>query len=214
MSLLLYIVLATISTQIPVIKNLASLIDTAIHESGHVFAAFMTSGKAKSMELNADGSGSVTIQGGGTLGRIFFFSSGYTFSSFFSYLSLQLFDLKYYSAIIFILAFFYLLAVLFFIEKFSFGFLWGIGVLSILGYAYFYGGETMIHHVVMFFVSLQVVYSFKASIEIFLVSLLMPHTESDVKQLKEVTYIPTVFWGVVFLLFGIFMFLSGIKFWL
>jgi len=193
----LFIGLAFLLVNTPIIGNYISIINTVIHESGHAFVALF-GGQVESISLfmNSDG----VTYGIESIWIINFFTSiaGYVISSLMAFLSFWLIRKKQYTFLIDILLGFILLNLIFWVRN-PYGIFWlvsfGIIFLSLL----IKGSKTLINNLLLLIASVLLVESIGSAYDILIISMMHPQSAGDATNLSNLTVIlPAQAWGTFF----------------
>jgi hypothetical protein len=206
----LFIVLAFLLVNMPIIGNYISIINTVIHETGHAFVALF-GGQVESISLfmNSDG----VTYGTESIWIINFFTSiaGYVVSSFMAILSFWLIRKRQYTFLIDILLGFILLNLIFWVRN-PYGMFWlvsfGIIFLALL----IKGSKTLINNLLLFIASVLLIESVGSAYDILIISLMHPQSAGDATNLSNLTVIlPAQAWGMFFFAQSLWFCFWGLK---
>ncbi|MFC0470483.1 M50 family metallopeptidase [Halalkalibacter kiskunsagensis] len=193
----IYIVGAIIFSFIPYIRSITGTIHTLIHESGHAFAALVTSGKVYSISLFANREGVAHTGSRSWLSSMIISYSGYTFASIVSFLSFYLITNEK------IIILFYAFVSLALINLL----LWVRNIFGVIWISLYLGGCALLIYYQLWFIKEVVVYllssvilvqSVFASFAILVLSMKNTPKAGDALLLQKLTYIPSFFWGLLF----------------
>lgn len=206
----IFLILAILVTQIPVLGKYVGVINTLIHETGHALIALLGGDVERiSLFMNTEG---VTYSMQSTwIGSFFTSLAGYVFSSFMAFLFLWLIGRRQYKLLTTIILSLLLLNLVFWVRN-PYGIFW----LSSFGAAFVLlllkGSTKLINGVMLLFASILLVDSLTSASEIMLISLMTPWVAGDATNLARLTgVIPAQVWGIFFLLQAIWFSLIGIK---
>ncbi|MBP2239710.1 hypothetical protein J2Z40_000263 [Cytobacillus eiseniae] len=207
---ILFIIIAIILTNIPILGSYFRVINTVIHESGHAFIALF-GGKVHEISLFMNTEGVTYTSHSSWFGGFFTGGAGYVFSSFMAFLSFWLISKKKYKLLITIYLFFIGFNLLFWVRNF-YGVFWlitfGAGFLFIL----FKGSSKIVQNLLLLIASVLLVESIASSYIILYLSFIQPHAAGDATGLYRAThFIPAQVWGILFFVQAIFFTLIGFK---
>jgi len=193
----LFIVLVFIAMRIPYIGVVLRLFNTLIHESSHAIVAILTSGKILKIELNSNTSGSALTVSKNKISMFFIALAGYPMAAGFGYLFFYCIQQGWeYNVLIGVLALtsFVFLAYV----RNSFGVIWSIFLIGILGYVLWLDLMILNRYFVFVFsviLSLEAVYS---SLALMLIAVEKPEDAGDARILHGITLLPTLLWALLF----------------
>lgn len=206
----LFVGLALLLIQVPIIGDYFRMVNTVIHESGHAFLALF-GGNVESISLfmNADGA----THGTQSIWMIDFMTcaAGYLFSSLMAYVSFMLIKKKKYTLFIDLLLGLIVINFILWVRN-PYGLFWlasfGILFLALL----IKGGQKVIHNLVLFIAAVILVESVSSSYDIFIISFIQPHAAGDATNLAHLTaFIPAQGWGIFFFAQSLFIIFLGFK---
>jgi hypothetical protein len=194
----LFIVIAFLLVQLPIVGDYVRVLNTVIHESGHAVIALL-GGHIEKIALLSNSEGITYGQESGKIEEIFCSMAGYICSSFMGFVSFWLIRKKKYTLLIDIILGILFLNLILWVRN-PFGLIWivsfAFGFLLLL----IKGKQTIINHFLLLIASILLVDSIKSSFEIFVMSLIHPKFAGDAANLSMLTsFIPTQAWGVFFL---------------
>ncbi|MCM3692561.1 M50 family metallopeptidase [Neobacillus niacini] len=207
---LLFLGLAFVLTQVPIIGDYFRIINTVIHESGHAFIAlFGGNVETISLFMNADG----VTHGTQSIWIIDFFTcaAGYLISSFMAYVSFWLIKKNKHTFFIDLLLGLILINFILWVRN-PYGLFWlasfGILFLALL----IKGSKKVMHNLVLLIASVILVESVSTAYDIFIISLIQPHAAGDATNLSQLTaFIPAQGWGIFFFAQSLFFIFLGFK---
>jgi hypothetical protein len=206
----LFLVLAFILIQIPIIGNYISIINTLIHESGHAFIALL-GGNVKTISLFMNSEG-VTYSNQSTwIGSFFTCLAGYVFSSFMAFLSFWLIGKKKQTVLIDILLGFIAMNLLFWVRN-PYGLFWLVSFGLVFLYLLIKGSQSFRNHLLLLISSVLLVDSVKSAYEIMYISFMQPKSAGDAFNLAQLTgIIPVQVWGTFFFAQALWFCYLGLK---
>jgi hypothetical protein len=210
MKIFLFIGLAFILIQIPIIGDYFRNINTVIHESGHAFMALFGGNiESISLYMNADG----VTHGTESIWIVDFITSaaGYTIASLIAYVAFWLIKKKKHIFFIDLLLGVIIINLILWVCN-PYGIFWlvsfGILFLALL----IKGSKKVIHNLVLLIASVLLVESVITAYDIFIISMIQPHAAGDATNLSLLTFfIPAQAWGIFFLVQALFFIVLGFK---
>ncbi|MDP4172087.1 MAG: M50 family metallopeptidase [Bacillota bacterium] len=207
---ILFLVMAIILTNIPILGNYVKVINTLIHESGHAFIALLGGNvKRISLFMNTEG---VTYSTQSTwIGGFFTSLAGYVFSSFMAFLSFWLIGKRQYRILIVVLLLFISLNLVFWVRNF-YGLFWLISFGACFLILLFKGSTKLVNSVLLLIASILLVQSLTSAYEIMLISFIRPNSAGDAGNLAHLTvFIPVQVWGIFFFVQSIWFSIVGLR---
>ncbi|WP_046181192.1 M50 family metallopeptidase [Domibacillus tundrae] len=212
---ILFTAAAVILIYIPVAGKYFRLLNTLLHEIGHMLASLMSGGGIYHVHLFRDTSGVAYTTTSNRFTSIFTTLAGYPFASaaaFAAYwASSQGYTEWLYYALFTVLA----VSLLFWIRNW-FGFFWIVAFLAGTAAVYRYAPETIGQKYMYLITAVLLVESVRSSWVILYLSIVSPLKAGDASALKRFTGISSRLWGLVFfvqaLYFGVYLtgkFLAG-----
>ncbi len=197
--LFLFIALLFFAMRLPYIGVAIRLFNTLIHESAHALMAMLTSGKILKIELNSNTSGSALTVSKNKISMFLIALAGYPMAAgcgyLFFYAMKQGWD--YYVLLsVLVLTSFVLLAYV----RNSFGILWSLFFIGVLGYLLWLDNATINNFSVLCLavvLSLEAIYS---SLALMLIAIEKPEDAGDARILHSITMLPTLLWTLIFVL--------------
>ncbi|MBX7182039.1 MAG: M50 family metallopeptidase [Bacteroidia bacterium] len=206
--------LCVILIRLPIVGVFFRAWCTLIHEVSHALAALVLSQEVKHIHLEKDLSGTAFVGGGNKLSNTLIALVGYLGASSIGFAwSLLLIKGKF-SYFPFFLFPIGVVSLLFWIRN-SFGILWILGQLAVLGGLYFYSQPVLLTLFCGIVTWSLVGEAFYSNWIILKLSYSNPKQAGDSTLLHKFTSIPSLFWGILFFTFGFYLFLSsiGLLFW-
>ncbi|MEH7177708.1 M50 family metallopeptidase [Neobacillus vireti] len=206
----LFLGLAFVLIQIPLIGDYFRIINTVIHESGHAFMALFGGNiESISIFMNADG----VTHGTQSIWVIDFITcvAGYMISSLMAYVSFWLIKRKRYILFIDLLLGVIIINFILWVRN-PYGLFW-LASFGLLFLAFLIkGSQKVIQNLLLLLASVLLVESFFTAYDIFIISLLQPHAAGDATNLAQLTpFFPAQGWGIFFLAQSLFFILLGFK---
>jgi hypothetical protein len=186
-----------ILVKLPVIGRFIRVTNTMIHESGHAFMALLTSGSVLSIDLFRDTGGTATTQSKNRVSKALVSLAGYVFSSVSAYAVFYLMKFGYYREIIYGLLGIALLNLLLWVRN-PYGVVWLIIFTGLTGSFLYFRLEQVIVITAVFLSGTLLIESVTSAAAVFYLSLTSPAKSGDAKNLKDITFIPALFWGALF----------------
>lgn len=206
----LFLVLAIILTNIPIIGNYVEIINTLIHESGHALIALF-GGKVETISLFMNTEGVTFSQQSTWIGSFCTSLAGYVFSSFMAFLSFWLISKRKETVLIDILLGFIVLNLIFWVRN-PYGLFWLVSFGLIFLYLLIKGSPKFRNNLLLLISSIILVASVKSAYEIMLITLFRPQAAGDAGNLSALTImIPVQIWGVFFFVQAIWFCFLGLK---
>ncbi|MFN3341439.1 MAG: M50 family metallopeptidase [Flavobacteriales bacterium] len=190
-------ILALLLLRIPAIGPYFRGLNTMFHESGHAFFALLLTGKFSKVDLHADTSGSCKYTISGWLRDLFINLGGYPFGTaaavaMFYFLHKGNTDYVFYG-----LAGWLILNLLFWVRN-RFGWFWILTYGAMLAGCYYLQNEALTYYFLFFSAALNLMEAVYSSLVILWLSADEPGHAGDTTNLRQITYVPAVVWGLVF----------------
>jgi hypothetical protein len=193
----LFLMIAIILINVPILGSYIEIINTLIHESGHALIALI-GGNVETISLFMNSEGVTFSHQSTWIGSFFTSLAGYTFSSFMVFLSYWLISKRKETVLIDILLGFIVLNLIFWVRN-PYGLFWLVSFGLIFLYLLIKGSPKFRNHLLLFIASVILASSIKSAYEILLISLFQPQSAGDAENLKNLTVIiPVQFWGIFF----------------
>ena len=205
-SLLFYGLLCTafLLARIPYFGKSLRVVNTLFHEAGHAFMALAFSGKVLRMELFPDLSGTTKTATGSSLARFAVAVSGYPFASASAWILLFLIYHNQETVVLWILGILAMLALLFFVRN-TFGVIWLLLFLALHSFTIIYAETTIKYAIALIFTMLLTSESVYSAFVILILSFRSPKAAGDANNLRELTGVPELIWGALFVAFALFI---------
>ncbi|MCM3339297.1 M50 family metallopeptidase [Paenibacillus sp. MER TA 81-3] len=172
-------------------------VDTLVHEFGHAIVTLLLSGKVQYIHLFADHSG-VTYSSVAHSWRFIPISlAGYTISALFTVLLFYLYSRGKQQAGLITLSVLALVNVLFFVRN-SFGVMWCIGFTVLSAAIYFVPWRWLRDFYYLLVAFICLVESVLGPLFLIVASIQQPTQAGDASNLNAATFIPAVFWSLLF----------------
>lgn len=180
------------------------LVNTLIHELGHVFMSIMTKGKVYKIKLFTNASGEAETGSTKWSAKVLTSLAGYPFASIVALFFIFLLSQGYKEIIVYFLIAF-LLGSLFFVRN-VFGFVWTVLFLGLTLIINSYGSTQFILGFLMFIVAVLLVESVCSALYILYLSITNSKESGDCSNLSNFTKLPAFTYGIIFasqaLIFG------------
>lgn len=184
---------------IPVIGKYVRILETMIHEGGHVLMALITGTKIKKINLFSNTSGETHIASAGTFRTILIGLMGYPFSSLMAWAAFWTVTNHYYQIFIIVLCVITLLFLLFFIRN-GFGVFWAISFIITNGYLIYVKKLTIIKILSGIYADILFLSSLSSCFIIVYLAFKYPNKAGDATLINKVTHIPSQIVAVFFLI--------------
>jgi hypothetical protein len=192
-----YLLIAIVFIEFPIIGNYLRGLNTIIHESAHAFIALL-GGHLGTISLLMDSEGITTGPQAGRLEGIFASISGYTFSSFMAFLSFWLINKNKFTLLTDILLGILFVSLILWVRN-LYGIFWIVSFAIVFLIVVIKGSNTFIQHLLAFIASILLVDSVKSAFEILTMSFTQPFNAGDAANLAYLTMlIPAQAWGIFF----------------
>jgi hypothetical protein len=189
--------------RIPFVGRFPRVLNTMIHESGHAFMALLTSGEVKAIELASDASGTARTGSKNFFSRLLTVMAGYTFASFFSFLSVWLLMHFGYTPVLYIFLSFALVNLMLWVRN-TFGIVWILLFLALCGSVWLYL-SVYVGYLVWFFCGILWFESLFTSFILLREAFRNPAKAGDAAALKEILFFPAAVWAILFTCFALWM---------
>ena len=187
---------------IPVIGKYVRVLETMIHEGGHVLMALLTRTKIRKINLFSNTSGETHIAPASTFKTILIGLMGYPFSSALAWLSFWAIDNSYHRWFVIVLCVITLLFLLAYIRN-GFGIFWAITFLAGNGYLLYVGKTSILQTLAVIYADILFLSSLASCFVIVYLSFKFPNKAGDATLINKATHIPTQIVGVVFFVISI-----------
>ena len=197
-----------IINRIPYVGKYLRVVNTLIHESGHAIAALICSGEVYNVELFSDTSGTATTKTKSKFAQFLVSFAGYPFGSAMAYLLFFIISKGEYRIVLYILACFSLLNLMFYVRN-AYGIFWLITFTAIIFAVNFYGGEFLQYAFTAWLSGIMHFEALYSSIELVIIASKKSKSAGDAYSLERLTGVPTMLWALVFVAqSGYFIYLS------
>lgn len=208
--IILFIILAVLLTQMPIIGKYFSIVNTLIHETGHSLIAIITGGKVESISLFSNTEGATLSSYRFWIGGFLTSMAGYVFSSFMAFLFMALIYKKKSGYVLTILLGILVISLLFWVRN-PFGLFWIITIIIGFSIVLVKGSKTVLNYVALFITSLLLVESVTSAFEIMYLGFVSSGSAGDATNLAQLTFIPALIWGILFFIQSLFFARLGLK---
>ena len=197
-----------IINRIPYIGKYLRVVNTLVHESGHAVAALICSGEVYNVELFSDTSGTAVTKTKGKFGQFLVSIAGYPFGSAMAYLLFYIISKEEYRIVLYILACFSLLNLMFYVRN-AYGIFWLITFTAIIFLVNFYGGEFLQYAFTAWLSGIMLFEALYSSIELVIIATKKSKAAGDAYSLERLTGVPSMLWALIFVAqSGYFIYLS------
>lgn len=193
----LYLLLAIIFIEFPIIGNYLRGLNTVIHESAHALIALL-GGHLERITLLMDSEGITSGPEAGWLEGIAASISGYTFSSFMAFLSFWLINKNKFALLSDILLCILFVSLILWVRN-PYGIFWIVSFVLFFLILIIKGNKTFARQLIVFIAAIILVDSLKSAFEILTMSFTQPTLAGDAANLAYLTmFIPAQAWGIFF----------------
>jgi len=192
-----------LACRLPVVGRFPRVLNTMIHESGHAFMSLLTSGEVKAVELASDASGMAKTGSKNFFSRLLTVMAGYSFASFFSFLSVWLLMHFGYTPVLYVFISFALVNLMLWVRN-AFGIIWIVIFLVLCGSVWLY----LSPYVIYFTWFCSGIIWFESLFTCFILlreSFRHPGKAGDASALKEILFLPAPVWALIFTGFAVWM---------
>ena len=187
---------------IPVIGKYFRVLETMIHEGGHVLMALFTRTKIKKINLFSNTSGETHIVPSSTLKTILIGLVGYPFSSAAAWFSFWAIDNTYHRWFVIVLCGIIFLFLLAYIRN-GFGIFWAITFLASNGYLLYAGEAAILNILAAIYADILFISSLASCFVIVYLSFKFPNKAGDATLINKATHIPTQIVGIILFLISL-----------
>lgn len=188
---------ARVSRVIHAIGMNVALANTMVHESSHGLMAFLTGGRIRGITLSADTSGLAETTSNSRIARILVSYAGYTGSSLVAVGLFYLLSLGEYAWIIYFFVVLSAINWLFWVRN-MYGLLWLTSFIGIMIFFLYKDFDILLMHISIFLSCMVLVQSIISAFVILKLSITNRKDAGDTTNLAKFTYIPALFWGLLF----------------
>lgn len=200
----IFIILGAIISYVPILGKYFRIYYTLIHELGHALMTILTKGQLHHIHLNANESGHAMAGVRGRFQTFLVAIVGYPTPLVITIILLYFIEEGKFTEILLGLIITAAISLLLWVRN-AFGVVWVVLFLFTSIMIYIQGSDLFIAVYVKVFTGILYVTSFTNTLNIFRVSLNRPMESGDAKLLQQVTGLPVIVWGVLFLGTGIGM---------
>jgi len=182
---------------IPAIGKYFRVLETMIHEGGHVLMALLTRTKIKKINLFSNTSGETYIAPSSTFKTILIGLMGYPFSSAMAWLSFWAIGNAYHKWFIIVLCiitFFFLLVYI----RNGYGIFWAVSFLAGNGYLLYVGKTAIFNILAVIYADILFLSSLGSCFVIMYLSFKFPNKAGDATLINKATHIPAPITGIFF----------------
>ena len=196
------IVVAFLLPKVPVVGKFFNIINTLIHELGHVLMALVFEGKVVRIEIFKDTGGVTVTKSKSGVAAFFVSIAGYPFAAAAGLLCAYLLSLGYGSWIVIGLSILFLFMLLLWVRN-GYGALWVILFCLLNGVLVFYLKNPLYIEIAAWFYTLMIVIeSVWSSLVLLYLSIFHADQSGDAANLRNETHIPAFVWALLFVVFS------------
>lgn len=190
---------AILLTQIPYIGKYFKVINTMMHESAHAFVALLLNAEVIQIELLSDTSGSAVTKTGSKWKRFFISFAGYPLATAIAWLLFYIALKEWYLPGLIGLLIVILLNLTFFVRN-MYGIFWLVTYGLIIAIVLYFKNPLLTSLVLYITAGIILIESIISIIQLLIIAWKQPNKAGDAKNLKDITYLPSLFWVFVFLI--------------
>ncbi len=190
-------ILVFLIARIPNVGVYFRCINTLIHEVGHALFSILTSGSIERIELFSDTSGAAYTKSKNIFGKLLVPLAGYPFASFSAFGAFWLLENGKQDWFLIALGSVSALSLLLWVRN-SYGVFWLITFSLILFAVWYFENPTFSFYTSYFFACMLAIESLYASFVILYISAENPKSSGDAANLRKLTFVPAVVWGILF----------------
>ncbi|MDR1758672.1 MAG: M50 family metallopeptidase [Bacteroidales bacterium] len=188
-------------TRLPVIGRFFNVINTAIHEFGHVFTALILDGEVIRVELWHNSAGITATRSKNLFLSALVSFMGYPFASSAAYFGCYLLSIGYDLHLIAGLSLLFLVMLLLWIRN-AFGIAWVVFFVIFNGWLIYQHSPMLMHYVALFYAAVLLGDSFMSAWVVLFLSIFRPTEAGDARNLQQITRVPAVFWAIIFVFYA------------
>lgn len=212
LSFIVYILVALVLTVVPVVGKYFRLLNTLVHEVGHVIVSLLTSGKVYKVQIFSDTSGVAYTGTNNWFSRVLTSLAGYPFASASAFGLIYLMSIDKTIWVFYIIMSLLLVSLVFWVRN-IFGLVW----ICVFGFFTFMihasGTENMFNIYITLIIAVLLVESVKSSFVILKLSIKSSSNSGDAYNLSQSTFIPAVVWGLFFAVQSVYFLVLGFNYW-
>ncbi|MDR2410871.1 MAG: M50 family metallopeptidase [Bacteroidales bacterium] len=195
---------------IPVVGKYIRVLETMIHESGHVLMALLTGAKISKINLFSDTSGETHIMGAGKIKTMLIAWVGYPFSSAMAWLSFWAIQSNYKQIFIIILCVLTCVFLIAYIRN-GFGIFWAISFILANGYLLYKKKTVIIEILASIYADILFLSSLFSCFIILYLAFKSPNKAGDATLISKITHIPPQIIAIIFVVLCGIISLSTMK---
>jgi hypothetical protein len=184
---------------IPVIGKYIRVLETMVHESGHVLMALLTGTKISKINLFSDTSGETHIVTVGKIKTMLVAWMGYPFSSAMAWLSFWAVSSNYKQIFIIVLCLVICIFLIAYIRN-GFGIFWAISFILINGYLLYKKQTVVLDILATIYADILFLSSLFSCFIILYLSFKCPDRAGDATEISKVTHIPPQIIAIIFVI--------------
>lgn len=195
--LLLYIAVAYVILQLPIIGTFLRAANTMIHESGHAVVVLLTKGQVEHISLFMNTEGVTQAASASWLGGFLTGLAGYTFSALVILLLAHFWKSRQYRIIHLILLTFAAADLVFWVRNF-YGIIWLLVFIAVLVVLMRLKRTATVSALTLILIIILLADSVRSGYDIFVLGLFHPKSAGDATYMTHLTHVPALFWGTLF----------------
>lgn len=195
--LILYIAVAYVILQLPIIGTFLRAANTMIHESGHAVVVLLTRGQVEHISLFMNTEGVTHAASASWLGGFLTGLAGYTFSALVILILAHFWRGRQYRLIHLILLIFAAADLIFWVRNF-YGIIWLLVFMAVLILLMQLKKTTVVSSLTLILLIILLADSLRSGYDIFILGLFHPKSAGDATYMTQLTHVPALFWGTLF----------------
>ncbi len=190
--------------RIPFVGKFFNVINTALHEFGHVLVALLFDGDVRKIDLNGDASGTTTTAMKGKFSSFLCALAGYPMPISVAWLAVWLLQQGVDVGLIVGLSVLFFVMLLFWIRN-AYGVVWVLLFIAINVGLIYLNNPLWIRYAALFYVVMIVVESVVSVLTLFYLSVRTPDHAGDATNLDRLTHVPAFLWSLLFIAYVAFV---------
>ncbi len=192
------VIAALVLTHIPYIGKYFKVINTMMHESAHAFVALLLNAEVIQIELLSDTSGTALTKTASKWKRFLISFAGYPLATAIAWILFYVALKQWYVPGLIGLLIIILLNLTFFVRN-MYGIFWLITYGLIIAIVLYLKNPLLTSIVLYITAGIILIESIISIIQLLVIAWKQPNKAGDAKNLKDITYLPSLFWVFVFL---------------
>lgn len=190
-------ILTFLICRIPKVGVYFRCINTFFHEVGHAIFSILTSGSVERIDLFADTTGAAYTRSKNIIGKLIVPLAGYPFAAAASFGAFWLLENGKQDIFIYAMGGISILALILWVRN-GYGIFWLVTFTLLLFAVWYFEIPALSFYVCYFFACMLAIESLYSSLVILYLSAENPKGSGDAANLRKLTYVPAVVWGILF----------------